>query len=269
MARFPNDEYQSLLANAAVADTAAGDSDVPESTGGAEPVGAAAQSPATYGTRSIDLVTDTKVVDPEPDVPTTWWSKMLALGFGILVWLGLANPPTTGLEKPDLSGPAPEAAPLSHKPTKYKILALVCSCLLSIGSHYASQMLSGLQSTLLEVRGTTTLYAGFAGAPLTSRLSGCLLVLSATNCAGVEHLVHAVQSPTGRGVAGEHHRAALWRPVYRHVWHWLGQRRRVVPHFGGRHDRGHFDRDLQLSGHGHWPPHLRVRYSRRVHVCGS
>ena len=38
------------------------------------------------------------------------------------------------------------------KPWKYKLLAFVCSCLLSIGSHFAAQMLGALKNTLKEVR---------------------------------------------------------------------------------------------------------------------
>ncbi|KCV67742.1 hypothetical protein H696_05851 [Fonticula alba] len=39
---------------------------------------------------------------------------------------------------------------LVDKPLKYRLLALVCSCLLSVGSHYASHMLSALKPTLKE-----------------------------------------------------------------------------------------------------------------------
>lgn len=38
-----------------------------------------------------------------------------------------------------------------NKPWRFKILALVCSCLMVIGSHFAAQMLSSLKSELIEV----------------------------------------------------------------------------------------------------------------------
>jgi len=47
-----------------------------------------------------------------------------------------------------------------NKPWKFKILALVCSCLMVIGSHYAAQMLSSLKSELIEELGITNTQYG-------------------------------------------------------------------------------------------------------------
>jgi len=44
-----------------------------------------------------------------------------------------------------------QPAEYENKPWQWKLLALVCSCLLSVGSHFAAHMLSSLKSTLIEV----------------------------------------------------------------------------------------------------------------------
>jgi len=142
---FEAEENQGLLASGAASYAVNVDG---ADTGIAEPIDAAdgRLSPPTYGAaEAAGAHTDGE--------PTTLWGKTLALGFAFLVWLGLANPPESSRDKLDTEvGPAPEAAPLSHKPTLYRMLALLSTCLLSVGSHYASHMLSGLQNTLVEVR---------------------------------------------------------------------------------------------------------------------
>ena len=51
----------------------------------------------------------------------------------------------------DLPGGEEEVTRYENKPWKYKALALLCSCLISIGSHFAAQMLGALKSTLRDV----------------------------------------------------------------------------------------------------------------------
>ena len=92
-----------------------------------------------------------------PSTARTVMQRVHAYTVACLIWLGLANPP--GGSAPDDDDDAgavkPERAPLSEKATKYKMFALLCSCLISIGSHYASQMLSALKPVLKEVGLTT------------------------------------------------------------------------------------------------------------------
>jgi len=49
-----------------------------------------------------------------------------------------------------LPGGEEEVTRYENKPWKYKALALLCSCLISIGSHFAAQMLGALKSTLRD-----------------------------------------------------------------------------------------------------------------------
>jgi hypothetical protein len=102
----------------------------------------------------MPMVTDADEIMAAPTAsPPTLLGRVAAFSLACLVWLGLANPPPQAPGTAvDMDGPKPEVAPLSDKATKYKLFALLCTCLLSVGSHYASHMLSALKSTLKEVR---------------------------------------------------------------------------------------------------------------------
>ena len=117
-------------------------------------------APASYGAVAraggddavLTVDEDGKVMET-PSTARTVMQRVHAYTVACLIWLGLANPPAGAAADEDGNDGAvkPERAPLSEKATKYKLFALLCSCLISIGSHYASQMLSALKPVLKEV----------------------------------------------------------------------------------------------------------------------